>query len=218
MSKETIVKFKTSDFVNPKESELRWIFITQPGKEGPKGDNGEEGKRRFVADLVMKTDSEGCKKLSAFIDDYWKDHKPKGVKCKSKGYAVVKEKTGEVDDEDVPIYRDTDETAFSFWTGTHWKDGKENNIDIYNAKGKKVSLGDKKIGNGSQGSISGAMDIYKNGVNNGVSLYLNAIQLTKFVEFSQDADFDSFDDEEDAFEGVDTEFDEVSQDAPKPRL
>ena len=224
---KTMQKFRTDEHIAPKASELRWVFIDQPGKEGPKGDNGEEGKFRLVADLVAKTDSVGCKALMKFIDDFLKENKPKGMKVKSRGYYVIQENTGEEDEDGVSIKRDTDETAFSFWTGTHWKDGKPVVVDIYNAKGKKVSLGGKKIGNGSQGSISASMDVYTHSGSCGVTLYLNAIQLTKFEEFTTDAGFEAMDDDEEGFDGVDSEFEGTSANeesaeevntAAKPRL
>lgn len=220
MASKTAVKFITSDFIPPAESELRWAFITQPGKES-KGENGES-KYRLQIELIAKTESEGCKKLMAFIDEFWKDNKPKGVKCKSKGYRVVKEKTGELDEDDAPIYKDTDETAFQFWTSTHWPDGKEVAVKTYNAKGKEVSLGDKKLGNGSKGAISGSMDIYSFATNHGVTLYLSGVQITKFVEFTQDAGFNNLaEDDEDAFDGIESDFEgSVSDDdeVAKPRL
>lgn len=213
MASKTGKKFLTSDFISPKESELRWAFIDQPGKE-TKGDNGES-KFRLQIELVAKTDNPGCQALMAEIDDFWKANKPKGVKCKSKGYRVVQEKTGEVNDDDEPIYRDTDETAFQFWTSTHWPDGKEVKVKTYNAKGKEVDLGGKKIGNGSQGAVSGMMDVYSFSTNHGVTLYLNGVQLTKFVEFTQDAGFNNLADEadEDAFNGVESDFEGTTSDA-----
>ena len=223
---KTMQKFRTDQHLSPKESELRWIFIDQPGKEGPKGEGGEPGKFRLVADIVAKTESPGCKALVKFIDDFLKENKPKGMKVKSRGYYVIQEKTGEVDDDDVPVMRDTDETSFSFWTGVTWPDGSPTIVDIYNAKGKKVNLGGKKIGNGSKGSISGAIDVYTHSGSCGISLYLNAIQLSKFVEFTTDAGFEAMDDDEDAFDGVDNEFEGTSADEAaeptnteaKPRL
>jgi hypothetical protein len=221
---KTMQKFRTDQYVAPKASELRWVFIDQPGKEGPKGDNGEPGKFRLVADLVAKTDSDGCKALMKFIDDFLKENKPKGMKVKSRGYYVIQEKTGGLDEDGVSIMRDTDETSFSFWTGTHWADGKPVVVDIYNSKGKKVSLGGKKIGNGSQGSISGSIDVYSHSGACGVSLYLNAIQLTKFEEYTTDAGFEAMDEDDDAFDGVENDFEgtvaeeaEVNT-AAKPRL
>jgi len=203
-------KFITSDYAPCAESDIKWVFIDLPGKDDL------NGKPRFVASLYLKTDSDGCKALKKLIDDFWAENKPKGAKCKSLGYRVAQEKN--VDGE----YEDTDETAFNFWTGTTYKDGNTRTIDVYNAKGSKVSLGGKKIGNGSKGAISGTMAIYDNGpAARGVTLYLNAIQLTKFVEFSTDAGFGSQDDaEEDAFEGVDSEFEGTSEEAPegKPNL
>ena len=73
---------------------------------------------------------------------------------------------------------------------------------MYNAKGKLVEVGDLKIGNGSVGVISGAMDIYTNKtkagqiVDAGVTLYLDAIQIIKLNEYTQDPGFEAVDDED----------------------
>ncbi len=189
-----LTKFKTSDLVPCKDATLMWVFIDPPGKPDL------NGKPRFVASLYVKTESEECKALKELIEDFWDDNKPKGAKiAKSLGFKPVMSK------DEAGNEVETEFTSFNFWTGTTFKDGSTRTIDIYNAKGNKVSLGSKKIGNGSKGAISGAMDIYDNGPSaRGVTLYLSAIQITKFVEFTSDAGFSAQEEDEDAFEGVDT--------------
>lgn len=196
--------FLTSDFIPCKNAELRWVFIDQPGKKGP----NENSAYRLVASLYAT--KEDAQPLVDMVEEYWADNKPKGAKkFKSLGFKPefkLKEGGNPENEDD---YEPTGMVAFNFWTGTHWpaKDGKEpdeRKIDIYNAKGKKVSLGGKKIGNGSLGAISGACGIYDNGPGSqGVTLYLNAIQLTKFVEFTQDAGFAVQEDDEDGWTGED---------------
>lgn len=205
MGKLATKPFRTSEHVPTKESELRWVFIDQPGKPNL------QDKMCLNATLVLKTASKGCEALKTAIEDFWDENKPSGAKkAKSFGWR------DEVDDDEKP----TGETSFSFWTSATWPDGKPHIIDIYNAKGSKIALGGKKIGNGSFGAISGVMGIYDQGVAaRGVTLYLNAIQLTQFLEFSQDA---GFGEEEGDFDGVATEFDGTSEEEPegeaKPRL
>lgn len=216
---EDMQKFNTSDYVPVLEGELRWIFIDAPGK--PAMDPTKPNRKQ--ASLYVKSDSAGCKAFIAALEGFWNANKAKGQKLKSLGYreeTVLKDGGNEDKDED---YVKTGLTAFSFWTGANWPDGKDRVVDIYNAKGMKVSLGGKKIGNGSYGAISGTMAMYHNGTNHGVSLYLNAVQLVKFVEFTQDAGFDAQDEVEGGFEGVDTEFEAVdtkeqTADEAKPRL
>ena len=211
-------KFNTSDYVPVLEGELRWIFIDAPGK--PAMDPTKPNRKQ--ASLYVKSDSKGCKAFIKALEEFWKANKASGQKLKSLGYreeTVLKEGGDEDKEED---WVKTGMTAFSFWTGACWPDGNDRVVQIYNSKGAKVSLGGKKIGNGSYGAISGTMAMYHNGTNHGVSLYLNAIQLVKFVEFTDDAGFEAQEEVEGGFEGVDTEFDGVAEEATsdeaKPRL
>lgn len=201
--------------------ELAWVFITDQGKKDLNGND------RFVASVNLHKDSDEFKEVKAQIDEYWKENKPKGAKLKSNGIKVVQEKVeDEFDDDGEQVYRDTDMMSINFWTGITFpaKGGqppKPKIIKIHNAKGSEVSLGDKKIGNGSMGAISGAMGIYDQGTaSRGVTLYLNAIQLKKFVEFTGgDAGF-SDNSEDGDFEGVEGDFgtEEVGNSEAKPRL
>jgi len=215
-------KFNTSDHVPVLEGELRWVFIDAPGK--PAMDPTKPNRKQ--ASLYVKSDSAGCKSLIAALEEFWTANKAKGQKKKSLGYreeSVLKDGGDEDDEAD---WIKTGMTAFSFWTGANWppkkgeEEGNDRVVDVYNSKGNRISLGGKKIGNGSFGAISGTMAMYHNGTNHGVSLYLNAIQLVKFNEYSEDAGFDSQDSVEGGFEGVDTEFESVATEETegKPRL
>ena len=227
-------KFNTSTYVPVLEGELRWIFIDAPGK--PAQDPLKPNRKQ--ASLYVKTDSEGCKALVAALREFWNENKVKGQKLKSLGYREEANLKEGIDKDSEEAEKDenwikTGMTAFSFWTGANWPlkpaqkaagatVGDDTVIDIYNSKGNKVSLGGKKIGNGSYGAISGTMAMYHNGTNHGVSLYLNAIQIVKFVEYTQDAGFEEQDEVEGGFEGVDSEFDGVASEETggeaKPRL
>ena len=188
--------------------ELQWIFITGKGKKDL-NDND-----RFVASVVLDDDSDACQALKSDIDSFWNDNKPKGAKQpKSTGYKA------EVD----PEGNETGRTSFNFWTGTEFPDGRAKVIKVFNAKGAEVALGDRKIGNGSIGRIGGAMGIYSNGPNKGVTLYLNSLQLKKFVEFTGGDSFEAIDDDDDddLFEGFDGDMPPMTDeggDSPKPRL
>ena len=46
--------------------DLEWVFITGNGKKDPQGND------RFVASLVLPTDSDECTAFKAEIDTYWK--------------------------------------------------------------------------------------------------------------------------------------------------
>jgi len=215
---------RTSDFIPCKYAELRYVFIDQPGREN------QSGKMCLNASIFVDKDHPGFKLMKDAIQEYWDTNKPAGApkKPKSTGLSLVKEKildeAGEevLDDNDEPTFNYTGEAQINFWTGAEWPAKGDNpatphDIAIYNAKGNKVSLGDKKIGNGSLGAIVGAAGVYDAGKGaQGVTLYLNAIQLTKFVEYTQDAGFDA---QEGDFDGVPTELDEAAGDEEaKPRL
>ena len=216
---------KTSDFIPCKDAELRYVFIDQPGREN------QSGKMCLNASIFVSKDHPGLEKLKEAIKTYWEENKPAGApkKPKSTGISLVKVKklddAGEevLDENDEPVYDYTGEAQINFWTGAKWpakgdKPETDHEIPIGNAKGNRISLGGKKIGNGSFGSITGAAGVYDAGKGaQGVTLYLNAIQITKFVEYIQEAGFDA---QEGDFEGVEPAFDEVSSgdSEAKPRL
>lgn len=188
--------------------ELNWIFITGKGKKDPSGND------RFSASINFPTDSEHTKFLKETIEDFWQENKPTKAKAaKSLGWKDLEDEDGEP----------TGITSFNFWTGIEFPSGDPKTVKIFNAKGAEVSLGKKKIGNGSRGRIQGAMAIYENKSNIGVTLYLNGIQLTKFIPYEGGVSFDAVDDDEtdEAFEGFDDELPPVEDDgndAPPPRL
>lgn len=179
------IPFKTG------KGELRWVNITGEGKEN------QSGKMKYTADIVMPEDCPAAVELKAKLDDFWKENKPKGFKGKRKtaGYRLeetpVLDEEGnkqyeEVDGDEVLITEKTGNIIFTFSTDTTFaKSGDKKVVKVYNAKGSPVSLGDKKIGNGSEGYIGGAMGIYGPIEGSaGVTLYLNSVKITKFVEFT----------------------------------
>lgn len=183
--------------------ELNWVYINGNPKRDAKGNE------RYVASLYLHKDSEEFKEIESKIKKFWMENKPKGAKMKSNGIKVVQRKVeGEVDENGDQLYEDTDMMSINFWTATAFPDGKPKYIRIFNARNSEVSLGGKKIGNGSRGAISGAMSIYDREDGKGVTLFLNDIKLTKFVEFAGgDPGFGNDEvDDEDAFEGVEGSF------------
>ena len=197
--------------------ELNWVFINGNTKQDLNGND------RYVASVYFHKDSPEFKQVEKEVKTFWDEHKPKGAKLKSNGIKVVQERVdGEVDDDGEQLYKDTEFMSLNFWTGPTFPNGKDKVIKTFNARGSEVSLGDKKIGNGTTGAISGVMGIYDNGpAAKGVTLYLNAIQIKKFVEFTGgDAGFeDTGDAEDDDFNGVEDTFESVEADeTAKPRL
>lgn len=213
MAKKPSLKTKTPI------GDLNWVFINGNVKQDLNGND------RYSASVYLDEADEKVKSFIKEIEDFWKEHKPKTArKAKSIGvYYQVKdlvksEEEGADKFTQVSITQPFDESEFektgtliiNAWTGITWPDGKEKVIKIYNAKGAEVSLGDRKIGPGSRGRLGVTASIYENGANVGVSLYLNSIQLTKFVEFTGgDDDFEAIEDE-DAWTGEDLNDDGMS--------
>lgn len=212
--------------VTPK-SDLVWIKITGEGEENM------SGKMQYLASIVLDPQNDEIHKAYiAKIDAFWEANRPaEKRKAKSLGYYLndpLLNKAGEKQyDEDDKLIKDPDgKVLVTFKTGTTYPDGKKKVIKIYNSKNKIVSLGDAIIGNGSVGCLSGAMGMYVNKNNKtkkitdaGVTIYLDAIQLIKFVEYTGgDAGFAS--EEEEGFEGVDEDagFEGEETTATKPRL
>lgn len=191
--------------IKTKAGTLNWVTFNGDGVETL------SGAMKYQATLVFPEDSAECKDLKAKIDAYWKDNKPAGFKKKPKstGYRAEMQKVldengkEQLDEDGEVMYEPTGNVAFTFSTSTTYPSGDAKIVNIFNAKGNKVDLGSKKIGNGSVGNISGAMGVYsvrskQNAITDaGVTLYLNSIRLLKFVEYTVDEQWD----EEDGWTG-----------------
>lgn len=188
--------------------ELNWVNISGQGKENYNQDG-------YIYTATVNLEGEEAKAEREKIDAEL-GPVPKGKNVKSLGYRnLVRDSEGtlrtpnaagevivERDDEEVDIEEECEETdiwAFTYSTNTTLPDGKTKVIDVYNNDAKKVNLGDKLIGNGSRGAISGKLKRFERGKDIGVSLFLHAIQITKFEEYEGGAGFSAQDGE---FEGV----------------
>ncbi len=187
---------KVIEKVRSPKGVFEWVFIDGEGKENL------SGKMKYTMNIVM--DAETAQPFCDQIDAFWAENKPQGFKKdpKSLGYKPHAIKNQETDE-----YEPTGKVLFVFSTDTMWpakgdEPAKKKVIQVYNAKANKISLNGKKIGNGSEGYVAGAMDIYSTKAKEaGVTLYLNGVQLTKFVEFSMDDGFDA----EEGYMGEDKE-------------
>jgi hypothetical protein len=100
---------------------------------------------------------------------------------------------------------------FTFKTKTTFDD-KPVKVGIYNSKSEERELPDGVgIGNGSIGAIRGQLSVYTNGkgksLKAGVSMFLNNIQLAKFVPYIPDS----------GFEEVDGDFEDFDAELPAPK-
>ena len=195
----------------PKEQQrpLMWSKITGEGEEN------QSGKMQYLQSAILdpKNNKDDAATIKA-IDDFWEEHRPaEKRKAKSLGYYLndpLLDAEGEKQfDEDDHLVRDPDgKVILTFKTGTTFPDGKAKVVKLFNSKNKVISLGDQIIGNESEGIVSGTMGLYitksKNKITNaGVTLYLDAVQIKKFVAYEgADAGFGASEDE-DGFTGVD---------------
>ncbi|AWD90269.1 hypothetical protein [Dickeya phage Amaethon] len=200
---------KPTAFKTPKGT-LNWCIITGDGKENL------SGKMKYTTDLVLPTDSEEAKTLINFIDDYWDENKPAKWPAKrpAKSLGYRDETTPVLDEDGQKQYGDdgkviaekTGNTVFTFGTDTTYPSGDPKKVNVFNSKGNKVDLGDRRVGNGSEGRVSAAIGVYevkdpKGTITDaGVTLYLNSVQITKFVAYSGEERWDA-DDSDDGWTG-----------------
>lgn len=217
----------TVKITTPK-GELEWVTITGEGKENM------SGKLQYVASIVLDPENEPThQEVIDKIKAFWDENKPAKFSKEPKSLGVyphtIPDPEGETDEEGKVIRVPTGKYVLTFKTGTTFPDGSAKKVKVYNSKAKLVELGDKKVGNGSVGEIAGAMGIYTNMTPNGktvvdagVTLYLDAIKISKFVEFSVDAGFAADEDDADGWTGEDEGWagEDEGNEAPKagPRL
>jgi len=159
---------------------LQWTFING---DGSTNDMGDVPKQEYKSTAILT-----LAKAQPFIDqldNFWLEYNGgKKVKAKSLGYKIEVDK-----DTDEP----TGNVTFTFKTNTGFKqkDGtvKPTVIKVFRGNGADITApfhaGEKKAGNDSEGIVHGTMAIYdRNAAARGITLYLSALQFTKFVEYA----------------------------------
>jgi len=198
-----MAKSETITKVNTPRGELQWVNIVGDGKENL------SGKMQYVASIAFDPAIPAWKALMEQVDAFWAENRPKKIKKpKSTGFYPEMRKTDETDEDGEAIKEPTGRMLLAFATGTTWPDGSPSLVKTYNSKGKPVSLGTTKIGNGSIGEIAGSFDIYTAKaptggtiIDAGVTFYLNGIKISKLVEYEDEAGFDADDDDEEGWTG-----------------
>lgn len=233
-------KSKTEYITSP-VGDLEWVVIEGEGKEMLNGEN------KYVGHLVLDGDkAEAFKKQildfweenkpKGFSKKYPNDEDKNQVELfggakrdfKSAGiyahYEYVLDEDGNVklDEDGDKVKRLTGKTSFIFTTAMTYGDGSAKVVKVFDKNGNEVNLNGKRIGNGSRGRFNAAMGIYA--VENkgkildaGVALYLNGLQIGKFVEYQAGPSFDAMDDEEADWEGP-GEMGTISDDSDDPEL
>lgn len=146
-------------------------FLTANHIEKP----NKKGKLKTIV-VVPKAEAQ---EAMDYIDNFWKENRPKGSKIqpKHKGYmAGTDEETGE----------ETGDILFVFSTNpTFGTSGDKKVVKLFTAKApvREVKLDGKLMGNESIGRGMGELAIYEYDGDYGVTLYLDAVSISKFVPY-----------------------------------
>lgn len=162
--------YEKEAFTTPKGN-LKWAFVEGKGKES-------DGKYKYQVVVKAHQDEQEVKDAIKRIDDFWSDNRPKNAKANPKSRAYKYEEddaTGEL----------TGYVYFGMSTVTKFPSGDSKKVKIFTAKPpvREVSLGGKSIGDSSIGRGMGTLAIYEFNGSFGTTLYLDAISLSKFVEY-----------------------------------
>ena len=190
-------------FTSPKGA-LKWAFITGEG-------------RRDKYSIVISVPEEEAKEAMAYIDQWYKDNKPKQAKPRPKS-------TGYKYEEDEETGERTGNVYFSFSTVTKFPSGDPKVVKVFTAKApvREVQLKEKQIGECSLGRAIGTLAIFEYEGSFGTTLYLDAVSLSKFLPYVGGVDASSVEADDDA-EDIDLGTTEVGTDAvqdeeEKPRV
>ena len=178
-------------------AELNWIFISGDGRLN---ELAEPPKHEFSATARMPI--EAAKPVMDAIMTFWQEYAGKKAKPKSLGFKYEENDEGER----------TGYVLFSAKSNAFFtqKDGseKKNVIRIFRANGQEITKqfhdAEKKAANGSEGILHVTAAIYdRSAAVRGVTLYLNAVQFTKFVEYAGSVEVEAVG--EDIDDGLDTD-------------
>ncbi len=199
-----MASYAKESFTTPR-GQLKWAFVTGDGRKGKYS-------------VVVSVPEALAKEAIATIDNFWKDNRPKQSKPRPKT-------TGYKYEEDDETGERTGNVYFSMSTGTMFPSGDAKVIKLFTAKApvREVQLGGKKIGEGSIGRGMGTLAIYEFEGSYGTTLYLDALSLSKFVEYIGGVDSNDVEVDEDAEEiglgttevGTDAVQEESTEDTPR---
>ena len=159
-------------FTTPKGN-LKWAFVT-----------GEGRKDKFSVVVKVHKDEPECIEAMKHIDEFWDTNRPQGSKAKPKTKAYKME-----EDDDTGV-----ETGYVYFSAstptTYGKSGDKKTVTIFTAKPpvRKVDLGTKQIGEESIGRAMGVLSIYEYEGSYGTTIYLDALSLSKFVQYEGSID------------------------------
>ncbi|RLF61868.1 MAG: hypothetical protein DRN33_06325 [Thermoplasmata archaeon] len=186
-----MAKLPTKPFkVGP--ANLQWVFING---DGSTNDMGDVPKQEYKSTAVLP-----LAQAQPYIDDldaFWLSYNGgKVVKAKSLGYKYQENEAGEK----------TGFVTFTFKTNTAFtqKNGtvKPTVVKVFRGNGAEITDAfhsmEKKASNDSEGIVHGTMAIYdRNAAARGITLYLAAVQFTKFDEYAGTVDVEAQETDED---------------------
>ncbi len=177
-------------------ADLGWTFING---DGALNDLGDIPKYEYKSTAVMTKAQ--AKPYIEQLDAFWLEYNGgKDTDAKSLGYKPETKKN------DAGKKIETGNIEFTLKTNTEFKqkDGstKPTTVRVFRGNGaeitKEFNEAERKTGNGSVGILHGTMAIYdRNAAARGITLYLSAVQFTKFVEYAGSVDVESVDTDED---------------------
>ena len=187
---KNMANYAKEAFTSPK-GYFGTAHIERPNKKG-----------KLKAIIVVPKDE--AKEAMAHIDKFWTDNRPKGSKARPahRGYMEGTDKeTGEL----------TGEILFIFKTNPEFPSGDKKIVKVFTAKKpiKEVKLNGVQIGRDSLGRAIGTLAIYEYDGDYGVSLFLDAISISKLVKYTGGVDIDAIDEDDEA-EDVDLSMEEVN--------
>jgi len=188
-------------------AELRWVMING---EGSLNDMGDTPRYEYKATAILPLDK--AKPFMDELDKFWLEYNGgKKVKAKSMGYKIEEDEEG----------NKTGMVTFTFKTNTKFvkADGTEQPtvVRVFRANGQEITKqfheAEKKAANGSEGILHGISAIYdRNAAARGITLYLSAVQFTKFIEYQGSVQVESVGDVDD---GLDDDGLDVAPVAPE---
>ena len=139
---------------------LLWTFIDGKGKETEKN----SGKYKYQT--VVKVPLAEAQEAIDYIDNFWKENKPKAAKPRPKTSAYKYEEDEDTGERTGFVY-------FGLSTVTAFPSGDPKVVKLFTAKApvREVQLNGKKIGEGSIGRGMGTLAIYEYNGSYGTTLF-----------------------------------------------
>lgn len=205
MAKLPTKPFKVGSSQTP--AKLSWVFING---DGSLNDMGDVPKYEYKATAILKR-AEAQPYIDQ-LDSFWLEYNGgKKAKAKSLGYKI------ETNDEGA----ETGNVTFTAKTNTGFKqkngEVKPTVVRVFRGNGSEITVPfhekGLKASNESEGIVHGTMAIYdRNAAARGITLYLSAVQFTKFDEYTSGVDVETTEEEVD--DGFDLAGDNIELDTP----